>query len=132
MAARAPGKGQTMSDRRPSTEQRLEFLERALAGAFETIERNRYEIAALKAALATLMDSIRPDSSAKSDEWFDAMLKVASENVELHTDLAADQIIADHGLDRDMLGAMEDEREAVTKFLKMFFAGLKRPVGDLG
>lgn len=114
-----------------SLETRVEMLEVVLARQIDAVERNRYEIRALTAALAAVIDINRPDDDATAAKWFDAMAEVATRNVGLHAELAADAIIRDHGLDSEMLEAMEDERKAVTGWLEAYFAGLKTPVGGL-
>lgn len=112
-------------------EARVELLEAALATAFQTIEQERYVTRALQTVVFTLIDSFRPDDTAKADEWFEAMRFVATQNADLRADLATDGIIADHGTDPEMLAAMEDERKAVTEILSSIYAMLKRPQGRM-
>jgi hypothetical protein len=77
---------------------------------------------ALKTALGSLIDDLRPDDPAKADQWLDRMLDVATRSVALHATLAAQKIMSDHGIDRDMLKATEDEARAVNRWLTIHFA----------
>lgn len=114
-----------------SLKARVEMLEAVVAGHIAMHERTRHEIRALTAALAAVIDINRPEDGATSAQWFEAMREVATRNVGLHAELAADAIIRDHGLDAEILEAVEDERTAVTDWLEGFFAGMKAPVGGL-
>jgi hypothetical protein len=110
-------------------EARLKLLERAVSTVLQLGARDRYEIQALKAALAAVIDINRPDDADTANRWFDAMLEVALRNAGLVAELAADAIIRDHGPDAEMLAATEEERQAVTKLIANLFAALKRPHG---
>lgn len=117
-----------MSDEE-SLEARVDTLEMAVSTVLQIGERDRHEIQALKAALAAVIDINRPDDDATAAKWFDAMLEVATRNIGLHAELAADEIIRDHGVDAERLEAVEDKRKAVEQWLANFFAGLKAPAG---
>lgn len=114
-----------------SLEARVAFMEKALSTAYEVIERDRHTVRALQIMVCSLIDSARPEDPAEAEEWLDAMQFVAVQNAGLTTDLASDAIIRDHGPDPEMLEAMEDEREAVTKLLRNLYAMLKNPQGGL-
>lgn len=112
-----------------SIEARLALLEGATATILQIGERDRYEIQALKAALAAVIDINRPDDANTANQWFDAMLEVATRNAGLIAELAADEIIRDYGVDAERLEALEDERAAVEKWLTAYFTGIKTPAG---
>ena len=120
-----------MSDQ-DTIENRLQLLEKVGSIAFRLIEQNRHETMALKAALGSLIDEMRPDDPSRADQWLDRMLDVAIRSVALHTTLAAEKIIGDRGIDRDMLKATEDEARAVSTYLAIYFAGMKSPRSGLG
>jgi len=130
LPARSKAEGRTMSEN--DLDARVELLEEALATAFEVQRRDRYEIQVLKAALATLIDSLRPDDSDRAAEWFEAMLEVSTTNVGLHAELATDEIIRDFGVDTERLGAVEDEKTAVEQWLTNYFTGIKETMKALG
>jgi len=128
LGAGTPAEGKPMGEKK-SIEARVGLLERAMSTVLHLGERDRYEIQALKAALAAVIDINRPEDGTASDQWFDAMLEVATRNAGLHAELAADEIIRDYGVDAERLRALEDERQAVEKWLATYFTGIKTPAG---
>ncbi|MCO5085120.1 MAG: hypothetical protein M9939_26410 [Mesorhizobium sp.] len=114
-----------------SIEARVGALETELAVAYRLIWQERCTARAVQTMLCALIDSFRPGEPERASEWFDAMEFVATQNAGLIADLASDEIIREHGLDSEMLAAMEDEKAEVAKLLRNLYAMLKNPQGGL-
>ena len=110
------------------TESRLEILERALVALMDSTKRDRAEIQALRIALASLTDSLRPKNPQEAEIWLDDMQAFALENVNFHADQTTDNIILAHGVDHDRLHPIEEGRETVEDWLLGYYSGLKVPL----
>lgn len=115
-----------------SVEARMNRLETVAVSLFETIERNRFEIAALRTLIATVVDDSRPDDALQADQWLGRLYFVATTNTDIYADAAREGIINSIGPDPDMLDTVERERKAVKQTLNDLFQALKRPDGSVG
>lgn len=107
------------------TSVRLARLERALVHALEIGRQTRNENAALKVALAMLIDSLRPEDDPAAREWLDRMEAMALACVSLQVDLGTDGIIEKHGLDMEKIEAAEHDRDAISRILTDLYAGIR-------
>ena len=114
-----------------SLEARVKRLEMAVGVLFDQAEQERYAGRAVQTLLCAVIDDLRPEEPSDADEWFDRILDVAIQNTGLTADLASDAVIRSHGIDRDRLDALEDEREAVISILRVLCTALKNPKGGL-
>lgn len=112
-------------------EQRLELLEQAGAVAFQLVERNRYEIAALRIVLCTLLDDVRPDDPLESDGWFDHLHDVSTRNLNLNLDWGEEAVSRVVGPSADRTEATEEERAAVGEMLDHLYSVLRTPKGGM-
>lgn len=110
---------------------RVEMLEEATTAALQMIELQRNEITALRIMLCTLLDSLRPEERAKSDEWFDAMHEVATRNLALSVDMGEAAVARVVGASAARAEAAEEEKAAVTEMLDNLYAMLRSPQGSL-